>query len=82
MERLLEDSADRSLTFRVDPVAGLAAWPSVAALSTTVVALGWITVVTPEPTALVAEALRVLLALTVPHMVVVLWLDRSSLPSR
>ena len=53
-----------------------------AALSTTVVALGWITVVTPEPTALVAEALRVLLALTVPHMVVVLWLDRSSLPSR
>lgn len=61
--------------------AGLAAWPSAAALST-VVALGWITVVTPEPTALVAEALRVLLALTVPHMVVVLWLDRFSPPSR
>ena len=59
----------------------LAAWPSLAALAV-VAALGWITVLAPDPTVLVAEALRVLLALTVPHMVVVLWLDRSPLSRR
>jgi Brp/Blh family beta-carotene 15,15'-monooxygenase len=60
---------------------GLAAWPSLAALAV-VAALGWITVVAPDPAALMAEALRVLLALTVPHMVVVLWLDRSPLSGK
>ncbi len=54
----------------------LAAVPSVAAL-TTVVALGWFTVAAPDPTAVVAEVLRLLLALTVPHMLVVAWLDRD-----
>ena len=56
---------------------GLAAPPSVAAL-TVVVALAWFTVVVPDPATVVAEVLRLLLALTVPHMVVVLWLDRSA----
>jgi hypothetical protein len=55
----------------------LAALPSIAAL-TTVVALGWITVTAADPTVVVAEILRLLLALTVPHMVVVWWLDRAS----
>ncbi len=45
---------------------------------TAVAALGWFTVVAPDPTTIVAEVLRLLLALTVPHMVVVLWLDRTS----
>lgn len=53
----------------------LAALPSIAAL-TTVAALGWFTVAAPDPTAVLAEVLRLLLALTVPHMVVVAWLDR------
>lgn len=55
----------------------LAAWPSVAALAT-VVALGWITVTASDPAVVVAEILRLLLALTVPHMVVVWWLDRAA----
>ena len=55
----------------------LAALPSIAAL-TTVAALGWFTVAAPDPTAVLAEVLRLLLALTVPHMVVVAWLDRIS----
>ncbi|HTY28145.1 MAG TPA: beta-carotene 15,15'-dioxygenase, Brp/Blh family [Mycobacterium sp.] len=55
----------------------LAAWPSAAAL-TVVAALGWFTVVATDPTALLAEVLRLLLALTLPHMVVVLWLDRTT----
>ena len=55
----------------------LAALPSVAAL-TTVLALGWITVTAADPTVVVAEILRLLLALTVPHMVVVWWLDRAA----
>ena len=59
--------------------AGLAALPSIAAL-TVVAALGWFTVVAPHPATFVAEVLRLLLALTVPHMVVVLWLDRTSDP--
>jgi len=57
--------------------AGLAAWPSIAAL-TVVAGLGWFTVVAPDPTTFVAEVLRLLLALTVPHMVVVMWLDRTT----
>jgi Brp/Blh family beta-carotene 15,15'-monooxygenase len=55
----------------------LAALPSMAAL-TTVAALGWFTVAAPDPTVVIAEVLRLLLALTVPHMVVVLWIDRAS----
>ena len=51
----------------------LAALPSLAALAT-VVTLGWITVTASDPTVVVAEILRLLLALTVPHMVVVWWL--------
>ena len=57
--------------------AGLAAVPSIAAL-TVVAGLAWFTVVAPDPTTVVTEVLRLLLALTVPHMVVVLWLDRSA----
>lgn len=54
----------------------LAAWPSIAALAT-VVALGWITTTASDPAVIVAEILQLLLALTVPHMVVVWWLDRA-----
>jgi len=55
----------------------LAALPSVAALAV-VAALALFTVTAPDPTVAVAEVLQVLLALTVPHMLVVLWLDRST----
>lgn len=54
----------------------LAALPSIAALSAVAV-LGWFTLSAPDPTTIVAEVLRLLLALTVPHMLVVAWLDRS-----
>ncbi len=57
--------------------AKLAALPSIAAL-TVLVVLGWFTANATDPNAVVAESLRLLLALTVPHMVVVLWLDRQS----
>ena len=57
----------------------LAAWPSIAALAT-VLALGWITMTASDPAVVVAEILRLLLALTVPHMVVVWWLDRAADP--
>ncbi|MEI6251507.1 MAG: Brp/Blh family beta-carotene 15,15'-dioxygenase [Mycobacteriaceae bacterium] len=55
----------------------LAALPSIAAVAA-VVALGWLTVTAPDPTVAVAEILRLLLALTVPHMMVVWWLDRTT----
>ncbi|WP_428339753.1 beta-carotene 15,15'-dioxygenase, Brp/Blh family [Mycobacterium sp.] len=55
----------------------LAAVPSIAAL-TAVAALAWLTVTASDPTAVVAEVLRLLLALTVPHMLVVLWVDRTA----
>ncbi len=55
----------------------LAAVPSTAAL-TTVAALGWFTVAAPDPAVVVAEVLRLLLALIVPHMVVVLWIDQTT----
>jgi Brp/Blh family beta-carotene 15,15'-monooxygenase len=58
----------------------LAAWPSIAALAT-VLALGWVTVTASDPAVIVAEILQLLLALTVPHMVVVWWLDRGGHPS-
>ena len=41
---------------------------------------GVLTMAAPDPTVVVAEVLRLLLALTVPHMVVVLWLDRTTDP--
>ena len=55
-------------------LARLAAPMTLAALLT-VVALGWVTVTAPDPTAVMAAVLRLLLALTVPHMLVVMWLD-------
>ena len=70
---LVRTGRDRSAALRL---IRLAALPSAAALAT-VVALGWLTVTASEPTVLVAEILRLLLALTVPHMVVVWWLDRA-----
>lgn len=60
----------------VHRLAGLAALPSLAVLMA-VGALAGVTLAAPDPTAAVAEALRVLLALTVPHMVVVFWLDHN-----
>lgn len=71
---LLADGHRRAAVHRL---ARLAVLPSLAVL-TAIGALAWFTLASPEPTEAVAEALRVLLALTVPHMVVVLWLDRSS----
>ncbi|MCV6968426.1 beta-carotene 15,15'-dioxygenase, Brp/Blh family [Mycobacterium bohemicum] len=56
---------------------GLAAVPSVAAW-TAFVALGWFTAAAPNPTVATAEVLRLLLALTVPHTLVVLWSDRHT----
>lgn len=53
----------------------LAAPMSIAAL-TVVIALAWFTVNSDDPAAVLAEVLRLLLALTVPHMAVVWWLDR------
>lgn len=55
----------------------LAAMPSLAAW-TALGALGWFTVTAPNPTGFVAEVLRLLLALTVPHALVVLWADRQN----
>ena len=68
---LLEDGRRRDAASRL---ARLAALPSAAAL-TVVAGLVWLTATANDPTAAVAEVLRVLLALTVPHMVVVFWLD-------
>ncbi|KAA0928311.1 beta-carotene 15,15'-dioxygenase, Brp/Blh family [Rhodococcus sp. ANT_H53B] len=73
---LLVDGRGRAATWRL---VRLSAVPSLAAL-TAVLALGWFTVASPNPTTMVAEVLRLLLALTVPHMVVVWWLD--FVPSR
>jgi len=60
-------------------LAGLAAPMSVAAL-VVIIALAWFTVTAPDPARVLAEVLRLLLALTVPHMAVVWWLDRSRTP--
>jgi beta-carotene 15,15'-dioxygenase len=53
----------------------LAAIPSVAAVLT-LTAIAGFTVAAADLPGAVAEALRILLALTVPHMLVVLWMDR------
>ena len=71
---LVNSGRDRAAVLRL---IRLAALPSAAALAT-VLALGWITVTASDPTVVVAEILRLLLALTVPHMVVVWWLDRAT----
>ncbi len=55
----------------------LAALPSLAAL-TALAALAWFTATTGNPSAVVADVLRLLLALTVPHAVVVSWADRNT----
>jgi hypothetical protein len=52
---------------------------SLAALAV-ILALAWFTLTAPEPATVLAEVLRLLLALTVPHMAVVWWLDRRSAP--
>ncbi len=57
-------------------LAGLAAPMSGAALLM-VLALGVFTAVAPDPAVILAEVLRLLLALTVPHMAIVWWLDRQ-----
>ena len=59
-------------------LARLAAPMSLAALAG-VVALAWFTATASDTTAALAGVLRLLLALTVPHMVVVWWLDRRGL---
>ncbi len=62
-------------------LARMAALPTAAAVAT-LVAIAQLTATAADPAGAVAEALRVLLALTVPHMLVVLWLDlRSSRPT-
>lgn len=58
-------------------LARLARWPSLAAVAT-LAALVAFTATAPDPEAAIALVLRVLLALTVPHMLVVLWMDRRS----
>ena len=55
----------------------LSALPSAAAL-TVVAVLVWFASVAHVSSAAIAEVLVVLLALTVPHMVVVVWLDRRA----
>lgn len=54
-------------------LARAALWPAVAAV---VVLAGLVVRTATDPSAAVAQTLLVLLALTVPHMLVVLWLDR------
>ncbi|MHA7653243.1 Brp/Blh family beta-carotene 15,15'-dioxygenase [Mycobacterium sp. ML2] len=54
---------------RLAAIPTLAAWIALAVL-------GWFSVATPNSTVLLADTLRLLLALTVPHALVVLWLDR------
>ncbi|WP_237572329.1 beta-carotene 15,15'-dioxygenase, Brp/Blh family [Mycolicibacterium lacusdiani] len=70
---LLRAGRPRSAVMRL---ARHSALPSVAVIAV-LAGLCSFTVAAPDPTAVLAEVLRVLLALTVPHMVVVWWLDRS-----
>ena len=68
---LLADGRRRDAALRLGRLAAL---PSAAALSV-LAGLIWFTATANDPSTAVAEVLRVLLALTVPHMVVVFWLD-------
>jgi len=74
---LLATGQPRSAVLRL---VRLAALPSAAAL-TVVAALVWFAAAT-DSTVVIAEVLVVLLALTVPHMVVVFWLDRRAVGYR
>ena len=76
--RLLAAGRPRMAVLRL---ARLAALPSAAALLV-VAGLVWLAASAPDSTVVVAEVLQVLLALTVPHMVVVFWLDRHADRSR
>jgi Brp/Blh family beta-carotene 15,15'-monooxygenase len=58
-------------------LARLAAAPSLAAC-TALAALAWLTASASDPPAVLAQVLRLLLALTVPHALVVLWADRNT----
>ncbi|WP_343601069.1 beta-carotene 15,15'-dioxygenase, Brp/Blh family [Mycobacterium sp.] len=58
-------------------LARLAAPPSIAAVAT-LAAVVCLSVTASTPVALLAELVRMLLALTVPHMLVVLWVDRDA----
>jgi Brp/Blh family beta-carotene 15,15'-monooxygenase len=60
--------------------ARLATLPSLAALAVLLV-LALFATTAPDPELAIAEVLQVLLALTVPHMLVVLWLDRRGRPA-
>jgi Brp/Blh family beta-carotene 15,15'-monooxygenase len=74
---LLSDGRPRAAISRLTRLAAL---PSAAAL-TVIAVMGWVTLGAPDPAAttrIVADVLRLLLALTVPHMMVVLWLDRAA----
>lgn len=53
-----------------------ALWPTTVAV-TVLAALTALTANAPDPVAALAQTLRVLLALTVPHMLIVTWLDRQ-----
>ncbi len=59
-------------------LAQLAAWPSAAAVAVLAAVVAF-TVTAPDLEVAIAEILRLLLALTVPHMLIVLWLDRRGL---
>jgi len=61
----------------VGRLAGMATVPSLAAVAT-LAGLATVTATAADLPGAVAEALRVLLALTVPHMLVILWLDRRT----
>jgi Brp/Blh family beta-carotene 15,15'-monooxygenase len=56
---------------RLAAVPSLAAWTALAALA-------WLTASASDPPAVLAQVLRLLLALTVPHALVVLWADRNT----
>lgn len=82
---LMVDEPSAGLVAAGRPRAALAAlaraalWPSVAAVAVLVV-LVVLTLGAADPAGAVGGTLLVLLALTVPHMVVVLWLDRRQVP--
>lgn len=63
----------------VRALARAALWPSLAAVLVLAGLLA-LTLTAADPVAAVGGTLLVLLALTVPHMVVVLWLDRRHVP--
>lgn len=71
---LLDAGRTREAVWRL---ARMALVPTIAAVAS-LAAIATLTATAADPAGAVAEALRVLLALTVPHMLVVLWLDLRS----